>query len=155
MGFNTTDPLILGKAKIEIEQCLMQVRLKVFDSNNGQRIGYEEAIAGAFPPYVFKLFHAWLKTAPFRSAGNQSLYSFGDIYEFIRCEIVMRVMVISASDTRQYGVSDNTYLCYQSVRNVMTRADRPASARRVVHSGAQLPAFSFDPIMEEAIRACG
>ena len=67
----------------------------------------------------------------------------------------MHVMGISASGMRQYGVSDNTYLRYQSVRNVMTRADRPASARRVVHDGAQLPAFSFDPIMEEAIRACG
>ena len=65
LGFNTADPLILGKAKIEIEQCLMQVRLKVFDSKNGQRISYAEAIAGAFPPDVFKLFHAWLKTAPF------------------------------------------------------------------------------------------
>ena len=38
LGFNTADPLILGKAKIEIEQCLMQVRLKVFESKNGQRI---------------------------------------------------------------------------------------------------------------------
>ena len=37
----------------------------------------------------------------------------------------------------------------------MTWADRPASALRVVHGGSQLPAFSFDPIMEEAIRACG
>ena len=26
LGFNTADPLILGKAKIEIEQCLMQVK---------------------------------------------------------------------------------------------------------------------------------
>ena len=67
----------------------------------------------------------------------------------------MRVMGISDSDMRQYGVSDNTYLRYQSVRNVITRADRPASARRVVHGGAQLPAFLFDTIMEEAIRACG
>ena len=90
-------------------------QVKVFDLNNGQRSGYAEAIAGAFPPDVFKLFHAWLKTAPFRSSGNQSLYSFGDICEFIRCEIVMRVMGISASDMRQYGVSDNTYLRYQYV----------------------------------------
>ena len=67
----------------------------------------------------------------------------------------MRVMGISASEMIQYGVSDNAYLRYQYVRNVMTRADRPASARRVVHGGSQLPAFSFDPIMEEAIRACG
>ena len=67
----------------------------------------------------------------------------------------MRVMGISASGMRQYGVSDNTYLRYQSVRNVMTRTDRPASARRVVHGGAQIPAFSFDPIMKEAICACG
>ena len=28
----------------------MQVRLKVFDSNNGQRIGYAEAIAGYVAP---------------------------------------------------------------------------------------------------------
>ena len=39
LGFNTANPFILGKAKLEIEQCLMQVRLKFFDSNNGQRIG--------------------------------------------------------------------------------------------------------------------
>ena len=88
----------------------MQVRLKVCESNNGQRIGHAEAIAGDFPPDDFKLFHAWLKKAPFQSVGNQPLYSFCDICEFIRCEIVMRVMGISVLDMRYYGVSDNAYM---------------------------------------------
>ena len=111
LGYNTYNSLILGKAKLEIEQCIMQVRFKVFQSNNGQRIGHAEAISGYFPLDIFKLFHAWLKKAPFQYSGNQPLYSFGDICEFIRCEIVMRVMGISVSDMMDYGVSDNAYLC--------------------------------------------
>ena len=30
LGYNTDDSLILGKDKLDIEQCLMQVRFKVF-----------------------------------------------------------------------------------------------------------------------------
>ena len=44
LGYNTDDSLILGKDKLDIEQCLMQVRFKVFYSNNGQIIGHVEAI---------------------------------------------------------------------------------------------------------------
>jgi len=36
----------------------------------------------------------------------------------------------------------------------MTKADKPASSHKVVQGGAQLPAFSFDPIMTEAFDVC-
>ena len=36
----------------------------------------------------------------------------------------------------------------------MTKADRPASTRTVSHGAAQLPAYSFDPIMDQTINAC-
>jgi hypothetical protein len=36
----------------------------------------------------------------------------------------------------------------------MTKADRPASRRKVIHGGAQLPAYSFDPLMVEAYQCC-
>ena len=65
LGCNTYDLLILGRVKLDIEQYLMQVRLEVFESKNGQRIGHAEAIAGAFLIYAFKLFHAWINTEPF------------------------------------------------------------------------------------------
>ena len=45
LGYNTADSLIHGTAKIEIEQCIMQVGLKFFKSNNGQIIGHAEAVA--------------------------------------------------------------------------------------------------------------
>ena len=91
----------------------MQVGLKFFELNNGQIIGHAEAIAWSFPLDVLKLFHACLKTAPFWSAGNQPLYYFGDICEFVCCEIMMRVMGISVSDMKDYGVSENSYLRYK------------------------------------------
>jgi hypothetical protein len=36
----------------------------------------------------------------------------------------------------------------------MTKADRPASRRKVIHGGAQHPAYSFDPLMVEAYQCC-
>ena len=67
----------------------------------------------------------------------------------------MHIMGISVSDLRYYGVSNNAYLCYKYVWNVMTRSDLPASELRVVHKGAQLRAFSFDLMVYDSIRAYG
>ena len=85
---------------------------------------------------------------------DENLYSLGDIREFIRCELRMRVYEISASDMCNFGVSKNSFGKYKAVRSVMTKADVPPSVRKVIHGSSQIPAFSFDPIMDKAIRAC-
>ena len=36
----------------------------------------------------------------------------------------------------------------------MTKADKPASSHKVVHGGAQLPAYTFDILMMEAFKSC-
>lgn len=42
---------------------------------------------------------------------------------------------------------------FLSVRKAMTKADKPASKRSALHGATQLPSFSFDPIVDEAIDA--
>ena len=43
---------------------------------------------------------------------------------------------------------------YKAVRGAMKRADKPVSHRKVIEGGAQLPAYCFDPFLEDAFASC-
>ena len=60
-----------------------------------------------------------------------------------------------ASGMMDYDISDNDYRCNTSVRNGMNKANRPSYMRIVIYGDSKLPTFSFDPIMDEIISACG
>ena len=66
----------------------------------------------------------------------------------------MRISGVSTSDVCGYGVSGNTFSRYISVKKAVSKADKMASSQRVTHRDTQLPAFSFDPIMDDVIHCC-
>ena len=66
----------------------------------------------------------------------------------------MRLLGISESVFKQFNMSNGEIKQYKAVRDAMTRADKPASHRKVIEGGAQLPAYSFDPFLEEAFASC-
>ena len=63
----------------------------------------------------------------------------------------MRLYSTSETELSEFGVGEELLLSYKRVRDALTKADRPPSDRTVVDGGAQLPACSFDPIIQEAI----
>ena len=124
LEYNAIDHTLLTKAKAEMENTLAQVRMKLFKSNNKQTIGPGEAFAGALPPDFFKHFDTWMKTAHSNDSSATAPYSFGDICEFLRCEIKMRTFGVSASAMQDFGVSKDSYERYCCVRSCMTKADK-------------------------------
>ena len=102
LQFNAVDALQLSKTKAEIKHSLAQVRLKVFDSNNREKNDPAVAFAGALPYDFIKHFNSWLKAG--EDAQSESLsVSFGDIVEFLRCEIAMRCHGILAGDLKDHS----------------------------------------------------
>ena len=63
------------------------------------------------------------------------------------------MLKISAVELQRCNVPSETLSCFAKVRKFMTKADMPAS-KWLVTGGSNLPAFTFDPILNEAVRAC-
>jgi len=59
----------------------------------------------------------------------------------------MKAVGILESDLEDYGIPNDDAKQYNVVREAMTKADRPASRRKVIHGGAQLPSYSFVPAL--------
>lgn len=169
---NAADSLLLEKAKVEIAHSLTQIRRKVFRSSTGQEMTPVAAFAGAMPKAFLEIFVKWLKTgdlvhsnggasSPRRTSPRRAAtppakptISFADLVEFLRCELLMRVLTISATELPRCKVPEDTIAAFMKVRKAMTKADRPASERPPVTEGVPSPeAMTFDPIMDEVILA--
>eukprot|EP00804_Cyclotella_cryptica_P030261 CCRYP_017124-RA/>CCRYP_017124-RA protein AED:0.40 eAED:0.40 QI:0/-1/0/1/-1/0/1/0/119 len=66
----------------------------------------------------------------------------------------MRLLGISESMLKQFDVSSDEIKQYNVVREAMTRAEKPVSHCKVIEGGAQLPAYSCDPFLEDAFASC-
>ena len=173
LKYNSVDATLLQKGTAEIKHSLTQIRHHVFASDDRQKIDPLVAFAGALPEQFFKIFMKWLKsgedndssTSPRRTSPRRETptrpypqVSFSDIVEYIRCELIMRVLKTSATElARCHAVSAASLAGFLRVRKAMTKADRPASRRPPPNpevKSAWLPSFTFDPIIYEAIMVC-
>ena len=53
-----------------------------------------------------------------------------------------------------FNVSSDEIKQYKAVQGAMTRAGKPASHRKVIEGGTQLPTYIFDPFLEDAFASC-
>jgi hypothetical protein len=88
------------------------------------------------------MFNAWLKTE--QREGATSSFTFGNICTFLCCEFKIKAVGILESDLEDYGIPNDDAKQYNVVREAI---DRPASQRKVIHGGAQLPSYSFVPAL--------
>ena len=152
LKFNPTDAMLLKKAKVEIAQSLKKARRQLFLVEEHQPIDPAAAFAAVLPRQFLEYFHDYLKTS--LKENEHATWTFSDIMTFLRCEVLMRIYDASAAELEDYGVTVDEVSRFQRVRKALTKADKPASKRRVVDGGAQLPACTFDPILNSAIDAC-
>ena len=151
LAFNPTDKILLEKAKVEIHNSINKAR-STLSLTQDHPIDAPVAMVAAMPRHFLEHFHTYLKTT--LELGAQPTWSFSDILTFFRCEVQMRLYSASATELRDFGVSESDYKQYRRVRLVLTKANQPASKRAVVHGGCQLPACSFDPLMRVAYDEC-
>ncbi len=122
---------------MEIRHSLSQVRLSVFGQDLGQEITPIVAFAGAMPEDFLKISKKWLNSGSDACAGtcsspcrgaktpqSHSTGSFLDIIEFWRCDLIIRVLGLSATELLCCNVPKDTVYRFTSVRKTMTRADR-------------------------------
>ena len=173
LKYDPADAHLLHKAKLEIKNSLSQIRKTVFGFDSCQAITPFVAFAGVLPELFLRSFVKWLKTGqdvmssdtdrPLRTSARVNrndewqeencIITFEEIIEFIRCELKMRVLKISAAELKRCNVPSDSLAGFTKIRKAMTKADMPAS-KRSVPGGSNLPAFTFDPILNEGIRAC-
>ena len=153
LEYNSTDSLLLEKAKAEVRQSLHKAREKLFDVDQGQSLDAGAAMAATLPEDLLRAFHKYLKSG--LKPNEKPSWSLGDIIEFLRCEFKMKLFGASANELRAFGVSKIDLLRFQKIRKALTKADIPPSKRKAAaSSAAQIPAYSFDPIIAEGIAAC-
>ena len=151
LEYDLTDLFIFSRTKIEIGNALSQVRKKLFDSDRQQNISFVESFCGSLPHELLIHFCTWLKAC---RSSSDAMVTFADICEFLRCDLLMRVLDISASSLSEYNISSESIIKYKRVKKCMQNADKPCSSRPAVMHSAQFPAFTFDPIMDDVISCC-
>ena len=68
-------------------------------------------------------------------------------------DIMMRHHTCSAAELKMYGMSEEDFKSFQTVRKALTKADVPPYKRKVVHGSVSLPYKSFDPLIMNGIQA--
>lgn len=159
LRYNACDELLLSKSKMEAKQSLHKIRKKLQSLKKHHGLGNQEkpkldafdAFAGVLPRAFLTLFKKWLCTG---APENTVEVSFDDVVGWLRCEIRMRAFRCSSKDLERYGASKNDRDSYNIVRQAMTKADRPASKRKVPDGVARAEPNAFDPIMVELEEVC-
>ena len=150
LEYNSTDKMLLEKAKLEVRQSLERARTNL-GIESTQDISPSDAIGAVIPRHFLEQFHEYLQSS--LDKDERQSWSFQDIGSFIRCESLMRLFSCSESELRDFGVGVHIFNQYKVVRQALTKSDQPASSRKVIDGAAQLPACSFDPIIQDAIDA--
>jgi hypothetical protein len=79
--------------------------------------------------FIRKLFD-WLRVG--QDNPGETLVSFVDIIEFIRCDVVLRVYGVSSSELTTYGISADQLKRYKRVLDAMKAANMPAAQRHAL-----------------------
>ena len=174
LDYNGVDSMLIDEATAEREQSLNKVRVKLFKTDKNQSISPAQALTSVLTFGWIVAFHNYLKaglSGKFKSkcclaficdelVSNHITYGRHveadlDVQRyniFFRCNLRMRYHNCSAEMLGQslLKVPQSEQTGFRVVRNALTAADVPASARKVT-AGAQAPAFSFDPLIQEGI----
>jgi hypothetical protein len=126
---NSTDKWLLEQTLTEINHILHSVHVKLHDADNNQRITPVESFVAALPYQLLNVFSNWLKAG---SSAQVPSFTFGNICVYLKCEFKMKCLRISESILEQFGVTADDAKQYKVIREAMTKADKPASQRKVV-----------------------
>ena len=148
LKYNTIDRVLFDKAKTEFKRSLTIIEADLKERTNSSTITPFTAFASVCPEEFFILFRTWLK----HGDSKNTPFCFGEICEFWRCEIIMMSLELSAVSLRQ-KVSENEHKTYLKIKEIMSKADIPASTRKPEIGVAALPPFSFDPIFDDMVSA--
>eukprot|EP00984_Skeletonema_dohrnii_P032459 scaffold26691_cov108-Skeletonema_dohrnii-CCMP3373.AAC.1 len=154
--YNPVDEMLHEKATAEIEQSLSKGRLKLFQVDQGQPFDESSAFAAALPWGFFEQFDKYLRAG--LEEGERKDWSLEDIGAFFRVDVFMRCFnaswpLFNKLNLKLKILPTKDLEAFQRVRTALTKADIPASNRKV-KVGAQLPACSFDPIIKDMIDEC-
>ena len=148
VGYNTIDTMLLSKALLEINQILSLVRKTIYLFDNKQNLSPFSCFAALVPDQLFLSFRQWIIEGLGSKTFRDERYHFtlSEIVVFFRCEIIMMQSEIS-SNGLMGKISKDDFHIYKKIRDIITKADLPASSRKVDTNIARLPAFSMDPIV--------
>ena len=107
------------------------------------------SIFGAICPDQFILsFRQWLIEGLGLKFFKDDKYHFNlsEIVTFFRCEIIMMECEISSNGLER-KLSKDEYKMYSKIREIITKADQPASSRKVDINITRHASFSMDPIL--------
>ena len=151
LQYNPTDKMLLAKAKVEVTHSLSQAR-KLLKLADNQEINPAAAFSAVIPCKFIESFHAYLE-APLKIGATPS-WTFSDIVAFLRCKVLMRLYSASATELADFDVPHETIEQFTTVRKALTNADLPHSKRPIVGAETKPPACTFDPILDDAVKAC-
>ena len=148
VGYNTMDTMLLSKALEEINQILSSVRKTIFLFDNHQHLSPFSCFAALCPDQLFLSFRQWIIEGLGSKTFRDEKYHFtlSEVVVYFRCEIIMMESEISSIGLEK-KISKDDFQIYKKIRNIITKADLPASSRKVDINTKRHPSFSMDPLL--------
>ena len=129
---NPTDEMLLEKWRVESKNALNNIR-STLQIDKDTQIDAAAALAAVTPRHYIELLQRYLLTTI--EPGESTTWTFKDLGSFLRCEVLMRLYSTSESELSCFGVSEEVIAEYKKVRLALTKADKPASKRKVFDGG--------------------
>ena len=149
LKYNSADADLLQKTRVEAKQALRLVRAKL-QKGAYETMGFFYTIESVLPRDFIVLLFEWLRPEIWNRLKPTDV-NLADFCGFLRCELKMRLIGMSASELKMHGVKKDDVAKFTKFRKRMTYADVPVFRKNKGVDGVAHPAFSFDPLMDRAI----